>query len=198
MNDQIKLNGLSCDINNDEIEDLKLYKLRVQSIKSSNFFNFLLNNKKLSYKLSFKKGESVQFQSVIPSEEAIKAFMMDFSHIYLTRKQPANFNHICNILQQKLINQKLKNSVLKCRNLYKDALKKNPLVIKYNQKTFLPEDIIKQWIMGAYRHDDKNYRKIISDWERMSGSYYKFTFLDIITKLLYPVIIVNKDRKSVV
>lgn len=180
---------LTENITKEDIEDLRRYCDRVKSLRSSSFVSFLNENKQISFSLNYKKGQGLKYSGIYPTEESIKAFMVDFSQIYLTNKQPANFHHITNILFKNLTDEKFRESVVKCRELYNKALNQNPMGLVYNEKTLKPQDVLNHWVYSEYRHDDRESRKIMNDWEKGSGNLYKFNFLTIISDLLYPIII---------
>lgn len=168
-------------------EDLEIYLEHVRSIKTSRFLKFLTSKKKISFTIGYKKDKGANFSENWPPEEDIKAFVSDFSQIYLSDKQPANFKHVCNILEN-CLSFESKEKVRKWRNYYNSVLNKNMLVgVKEDGEEVRPEKILRQWLMAYYRHDNKDYRKNIKRWESLGGGIYKFMFINTLINLLNPI-----------
>src|SRR6266498_950845 len=98
----------------DELEDLHLYQEQVENLKQSSFIKFTSDNG-VGFKWKISRTEGASIMYTLPNDEAIKAFVVDFSQILLTDKQPANFYHICNILQKRITDEDLKQQIILCR-----------------------------------------------------------------------------------
>lgn len=165
-----------------------IYLEHVDALRESRFLKFISSNPKITFSIGYKRGIGVNFRENWPAEEDIKSFMVDFCQILLTDKQPANFLHICNLLEEQIKDERVKESVRSYRKSFNDALNRSNLIgIRENEKDIKPKYILTEWIMGYYRHDDEEYRERIKRWERLGGGIYKFMFIKTIIDLLNPI-----------
>lgn len=171
----------------EEEEDLQLYLEQANNLEKSRFLRFVSDNE-IGFKWRISRTEGASFIYTLPDEEAIKAFVVDFSQIFLKDKQPANFHHICNILQKKILDDQLKQQVIKCREYYTDSLNKGVIDVILNGKKFSSKETVTDWLMGYYRHTNKENRAKIQEWVTAGGDFYKFHFLNSLVELTKPIL----------
>lgn len=184
-------------ISNKPLDDLGIFLEHVDSLQKSSFLKFIVAKPKISFTIGYTEGKGTNYTESWPKEEDIKSFIVDFCQIYLTKKQPANFLHICNLLEKSLKDEESKKSMRSYRKIYNEILNKNKLIgIHEDGKEKRPDRILEEWIMGYYRHDDKEYRSNIQRWELLGGGMYKFMFINVLINLLNPIFGITRIIKS--
>lgn len=169
-------------------EDLEIYLEHIDAIQKGRFFKFITSKRKISFTIGYQKEKGTSFSENWPKEEDIKAFVVDFSQIFLTDKQPANFKHICNILEKRLKSSRSREAVRELRRKYNQVLNKSKLLsVREDEKEKKPERILREWLMAYYRHDSKEFRANIKRWEMLGGGLYKFMFIKTLINLLNPI-----------
>ena len=107
--------------------------------------------------------------------------------------EPINFDHICNILWQKLESNKLKDQVGFLHKIYNNILKKGPgFEFRINKEVIHPkEDIIKPWLNSIFHSDIEQMEKVDYHKKIGSGSAECF-FLSTIRALIKVIVELNK------
>lgn len=167
----------------DKIRKIKLFNERVNRLKENvDFFN------DLSMNINAKKDEKVNFKQKGPDKKTIKAFLLDF-RVFMLNDEPVNFNHICNLVEKEVTDNELKEKTRKVRDSWNKLLgrkkgNKGNIVLKVNNKEFLPEEILKTWINSDYFHLNKEGRNLLGESEKSSvGIFSHFILLDLLQRL---------------
>ena len=81
---------------------------------------------------------------------------------FISNNEPVFLYKIYNLCQKHLINDKLKEYLIKSREAWKQAQKSTGIILKYNERELTPEYITDLWINGYYFHSDINKLHILN------------------------------------
>jgi len=132
--------------------------------------------------------QGLRFISREPDETSLKAFLLTFRQ-FISEKEPIFMNKIYNLCQKHLTNDRMREYLVKSREVWKNTLKSTGILVFYNKCELTPEYITDLWINGYYFHSDPEkwitLKKILPH-EKMLVKFQFLNFLlDATTQVLY-------------
>ena len=173
-------------MNKETVEKLKLFNKRVERLRENeDFFN------DFSMKMSFEKGIGVRTALQGPGPATIKAALVDFRPFTLN-DEPANFNHICNLIEKEVDNEDLKKNVREARDVWNKLFQRKQgdmaiggLKMEVDSKVLLSEENFNIWMNTDYFHlGNESERELLSRMEQTPfGKLSHFAFIDLVQRL---------------
>jgi len=149
----------------------------VQELKSTS-----LMKKGLSANMKIRvEGLEMRFETDWPEENDLRSFLITFRH-FVADKEDVFMNHIFNLCQQKLTDDKLKEYLAGARNIWKKAHDTVGLDIVYQGKRQTPEQITRLWLSGTYFHKDEDKRSILKGLPYDQIMLFKHQFLSYLVE----------------
>lgn len=178
------------------INQLKLFRARAEELRNTRLIREGFNP---GITINWNKMQGLRFKSREPDEENLRSFLLTFRQ-FISNNEPVFLYKIYNLCQKHLINDKLKEYLIKSREAWKQAQKSTGIILKYNERELTPEYITDLWINGYYFHSDINKLHILNHLlphERMliKNQFLNF-LLDAARQVIYVSNIINVALKE--
>lgn len=183
MERRIEYNGR---MKKETAEKLKLFSKRVERLmENEDFF------KNVTLNLSFEKGAGARTALQGPDPKTIKATLVDFRPFTLN-DEPANFNHICNLIEKEVDDEDLRKKAREARDVWNKLFQRKQgdaviggLKMQLDSKVILSEENFNIWMNTDYFHlGDDNERELLKRMEQTPfGQLSHFVFIDLIQRL---------------
>jgi len=142
-------------LSENERNKLDLFLRRFEQLERTRFYsNPKLKN--IQYKIKGEKadeGFQTRDEIKVPDEETIKSFLLSFRVFYMENEH-TNFYSICNLLYKKILDKKVRDTLITIRSNYAKALNTSFISFNFLGKSYLPKDIVDIWFNAEYFHTD--------------------------------------------
>lgn len=168
------------------IEKLKLFGKRVERLKENKDFF-----KNVTLKLNFEQGVGSRTALEGPDQKTIKATLVDFRPLTLN-DEPVSFNHICNLIEKEVDDEKIKEKAREAREVWNKLLQRKHgdmaiggLKMQVDSKVILSEENFNIWMNTDYFHlGNDAERELLKRMEQTPfGQLSHFAFIDLIQRL---------------
>lgn len=163
---------------------LKLFYERAVRLKENN--DFFVN---ISVNLNYQQDEGVKVSLKGPSLQTVKAFLLDFRP-FIANDEPVSFNHVCNLVEQEVSDDSIKEEARKHREVWNKLLERKELRpvggmrLKIDSKELLSEENLKMWLNSDYFHLDEEGRERLQQMQKTPfGQLSHFALLDLLQRL---------------
>lgn len=167
-------------------QKLKLFSKRVERLRENKDFF-----KNVTLKLNFEQGAGSRTALEGPDPKTIKATLVDFRPFTLN-DEPANFNHICNLVEKEVGSEEIKRQAREAREIWNKLLQRKHgdtaiggLKMQIDSKVILSEENFNIWMNTDYFHlGNDTERELLKRMEKTPfGQLSHFAFIDLIQRL---------------
>lgn len=106
--------------------------------------------------------------SKMPDEDSLRALFGAFRHVWMD-EEPASFTKTCQILHRSNLTDEEREVLTKCRELWKDVHRNDPIKIDFNGQAVRPRRLIELYFNSVYFHRDRDKRETREALERAFG-----------------------------
>ena len=165
-----------------ELSTLKLFNKTVKDLLDSKFVQYLSEHKKLTVKISFRKGGPLKTEESLPDQHAIKEFLLTL-RLFIQKKEEISIRKMAKLYSDLPISAQLKDKFSELRgelNKYLDS--DSPA--KFKGKKLTRRQILNVSLYGKYAHLDE--KEIYDKWKKppLFGLMLHFEFVSILEILL--------------
>jgi hypothetical protein len=103
--------------------------------------------------ISWRQGQPWRFQTTEPSDELLKALLMDLWPLVVLGES-VNLRTICDICERRLRTDDHRRALREGREAWRTAQRKGAFALRINERDLPPEHVMRLWINGWYFHSE--------------------------------------------
>ena len=166
------------------ISALKLFNEKAKKLQESNFLKHVLQQRKIQFTISAKRGEPVKMSTTFPDVNAIDAFVLTFRFV-IQNNERCSFGNLGDAYSKLSVSKEIKEQYTEARQKLNEYLD-SKISFVLNKEHLSRRKVLDIFVYGGLAHANPEKKKIYDKWvgNPIVCNLFVFEFVSILFQVL--------------